>query len=114
MISVKDKSVLFSLLSVEYHETLIEILVWLVGEYPENLVITCGYRPGDSGVHGTMPCRAVDLRSWTFKAPDRVCNYINMVFEYDYKRPEMKVALFHDVGKGLHFHIQVHPNTRRW
>ena len=81
MISIKDKSVLCSLLSAEYSEKLIEILMWLVGEYPEQVVITCGYRPGDSGVHGTKPCRGIDIRSWTFKRPDRVCNYINMVWQ---------------------------------
>ena len=113
VISIKDKSVLYSLLAVEYDETLIDILMWLADEYPERIIITCGYRPGDKGVHGTIPCRGVDLRSRIFKSPDRVVNYINLVWEYDHTRPEKKVALFHDVGKGYHFHIQTHPNTRR-
>jgi len=113
MISVKDKSVLASLLMVEYDETLIDILMWLIDEYPERVVFTCGHRASDKGIHGTIPCRAVDLRSWTFRSPDRAANYINMVWEYDPKRPEMTVALFHDSGEGPHFHIQSHPNTRR-
>ena len=113
MISIKDKSVLFSLMIVEYDEKLIDILSWLIDEYPERIVFTCGYRPGDKGIHGTLPCRAVDLRSWTFSRPERVANYINMVWEYDFKRPDMQVALFHNAGSGLHFHIQCHANTRK-
>jgi len=113
MTSIKDKSVVFSLLSVEYNQKLISVLMWLIDEYPEQVVFTSGYRPGDKGVHGTLPCRAVDIRSWVFKRPDRLCNYINFVWEYDYKRPAMKVAVFHDVGSGPHVHLQVHVNTRR-
>ena len=113
MISIKDKSVLASLLMVEYDEALIDILMWLIDEFPDRIVFTCGYRAGDKGVHGTIPCRAVDLRSWTFRSPDRAANYINMVWEYDHKRPEKKVAVFHDSGSGFHFHVQVCSRTRR-
>jgi len=113
MICIKDKSVLNSLLLVEYDETLVEIISWLAGEYPEAVVFTCGYRHGDKGVHGTIPCRAVDIRSWTFKRPDRVCNYVNFEWEYDSDRPEMKVAIYHDAGSGFHIHLQSHPNTRK-
>ena len=115
MISIKDGSVFISLLQVEYHWQLIDIIVWLAHEYPERIIITCGYRPGDKGVHGTNPCRGIDIRSRIFKRPDRVCNFINMTFEYDPARPDKKVALFHDSGiKGnLHIHLQSHPNTKR-
>jgi len=113
MICIKDKSVLLSLLSIEYDPKLIEILTWLAGKYPEQIIITCGYRAGDKGVHGTIPCRAVDIRSWTFKHPDRVTNYINYEWVYDSERPGKKVAIFHDAGSGLHIHLQVHRNTRK-
>ena len=113
MISIKDRSVLISLLQAEYDETLIDIIAWLAVEYPERIVITCGYRAGDKGVHGTKPCRGIDIRSWTFKHPKRVANYINLEWEYDYKRPHKVVAYVHDSGSGIHFHIQCHSNTRR-
>ena len=113
MISLKDKSVLYSLLEVEYDKTLIDIISWLAGEYPEQVVVTCGYRYGDKGVHGTLPCRGIDIRSWTFKSPDRVANYVNYEWEYDSERPEKSVAVFHDTGSGLHIHLQSHPKTRR-
>ena len=115
MISIKDSSVLISLLHAEYDNILIDIIVWLVGEYPGRIVFTCGYRPGDKGVHGTNPCRGMDIRSRNFKHPDKVANYINYEWIYDPKRPEKKVAIFHDAGKkgNLHIHLQSHPNTRR-
>jgi len=113
MICIKDKSVLNSLFLVEYDKTLVEIISWLAGEYPEAVVITCGYRAGDKGVHGTLPCRGIDIRSWSFKSPDRVANYINYEWEYDPKRPDKKVALYHNVGSGLHIHLQSHLRTRR-
>jgi len=113
VISIKDRSVLFSLLSSEYHETLIGILMWLAGEYPGRIVLTCGYRPGDKGVHGTKPCRGIDIRSRIFKRPDRVANYINMAWQYDPERPNKKVAIFHDAGSGNHIHLQCHANTKR-
>ena len=114
MIRVKDSSVLFSLLRVPYDEMLMSVLIWIDDQYPGMIVITCGYRPGDPKCHGTVPCRAVDLRSWVFKDPELACNYINHVWEYDFKRPHMKVADVHPNrgASGTHIHIQVHPNTR--
>lgn len=111
MIKIKDSSVLYSLLRVPFDETLISVLVWLDDQYPGRVVITSGYRSGNS-IHGTIPCRAVDLRSWIFKDPELRANYINHMWEYDHKRPDKKVCVYHDSGRGLHFHIQVHPNTK--
>ena len=113
MIPIKDSSVLISLLQTEYDSILIDIIVWLSHEFPNRIVITCGYRPGDPGVHGTNPCRGIDIRSWTFKHPAKKVNYINLCWEYDSERPHKRVAIFHDVGLGSHLHIQSHPNTRR-
>ena len=116
MIKVKDSSVLYSLLRVPYDETLISILTWIDNEFPGRIIITCGYRPGDPKCHGTIPCRAVDIRSWIFKKPELRMNYINHVWQYDYKRPTMKVCVYHESKPGAddwHFHLQSHPNTRR-
>jgi len=114
MISIKDKSVLYNIMRVPYDETLIGVIMWLDGQFPDRIIITSGYRPG-SGVHGTTPCRAVDIRSWIFKDPELRANYINHAWEYDYERPNKLVCLYHESKPGAddwHFHIQVHKNTR--
>lgn len=115
MIRLKDSSVLYSLGRVPYDEMLLTILTWIDDQYPGMVVMTCGYRPGDPGVHGTIPCRGTDIRSWVFKNPELVRNYINHMWEYDFKRPDMQVCVYHESKPGAddwHFHIQVHSNTR--
>lgn len=113
MIQVKDEKVLRELLIASYHPILIELLTWFTIRHGGQVVITSAYRPHDDGVHGTIPCRAVDLRSWAFDFPQTVCDYINRTWTYDPERPEMKCAIFHDVGYGKHIHLQVHPRTVR-
>ena len=55
----------------------------------------------------------VDLRSWIYTEPEALAKDINNKWAYDPKRPMMDVCVFHDSGEGEHFHIQVHPNTKR-
>lgn len=112
MIQIKDTGVLTNLMVVRYHPILAEVLMWIHGKY-DNLMITCGYRHNDTGVHGQEPCRAVDLRSTTFKDPKAVEAAINEAWAYDPTRPDMQVAFLHDVGQGIHFHIQVHAKTEK-
>lgn len=109
-IQIKDCDILANLLSVKYHPKLPEVLTWIHEKYKE-IVITCGYRHNDTGVHGQIPCRGIDLRSTTFADPKAVETDINNHWEYDPSRPDMKVALLHDIGRGIHFHIQVHDKT---
>ena len=111
-IKIKDFSVLEQLLVCSYHSKLIEVLQWFCTTY-EKVTFTCGHRSGDVGVHGTLPCRAVDLRSLDYENPKSVEEQTNKVWTYDLTRPDMKVAFLHDVGSGMHFHIQVHDRTRR-
>jgi hypothetical protein len=111
-IGFKNLNVLEKMLTVSWHPTLIALLKWLrVRHHTGQIVITSAFRWQDKGVHGAIPLRAFDLRSWVFKDPKAVCDDINMNWAYDPKRPEKKVATLHDVGKGIHFHIQVHPRT---
>ena len=111
MIRIKNTEVATQLLLHPYDPTLIEIVCWLGEEYPD-ITITCGYenRPG---VHGTIPCRGIDIRSHIFPDPWKVVNHINDNWCYDPLREHKQVALCHTVGRGMHLHIQSHPNTKR-
>ncbi len=75
--------------------------------------ITSLYRINDTGNHGQLPLRAVDLRCRDILFGKPIESYINANWVYDPDRPQMKACLIHDSGGGLHFHIQVHPKTER-
>ena len=89
-----------------------EILIELERRLGE-LVITSLYRINDSGVHGTMPLRGVDLRHKCDYQAQQIESYVNGNYVYDYQRPDMRCCLIHNVGRGKHIHLQVHPNTIR-
>jgi len=112
MIIVKNKKVFLDLLIVAYDPVLISILGYVDKKYGK-AVITCGYRHGDTGVHGTIPCRGMDIRSHVYHNPsaEEICKDINSKWQYDPNRPDKVVALVHDVGSGIHIHLQVYPNT---
>ena len=76
-------------------------------------VITSAYRPGDPGVHGTMPLRAVDMRCRDSSIGQYIVHWLDARYEYDHARPKKLCAVCHDTGKGLHLHLQVHPNSKR-
>lgn len=110
-IVIKDKETLPGVLC-GFDPTLIEIVMFVLEEEGE-LVITCGYRRGDKGVHGTFLCRGIDLRSWMYLKPEWLAHRINQKWIYDPKRPDMVVCKLHKTKTGgMHFHLQVHPNTR--
>ena len=109
MIQVANGEILRNLLRVAFHPMLVSLVLWTGIRVP--LIITSGFRDNDRGVHGTDPCRGLDIRSHHLKDPSALCDEINMKWIYDPKRPHMKCALFHDVGLGAHIHLQVHPNT---
>ena len=71
--------------------------------------ITSLYRIGDTGVHGQLPLRGLDLGCKNIIIGNEVCRYINLNWEYDKDRPEKECAVYHD----SHIHLQSHPNTRR-
>jgi hypothetical protein len=117
MIQIKDIDVFKRLMSVPCDTILLDIIEWVYHEFPGQVFITSGYRPGDPGVHGTIPCRGMDLRSRAFHGdPESIEEYINYKWSYDFERPTKMVCLYHSVdpkGYGLHFHLQSHPNTRQ-
>jgi hypothetical protein len=75
--------------------------------------ITSLYRIGDTGNHGQLPLRAMDLRCRKVSAGAAIEKYVNDTWVYDSNRPDKKCCKIHDTGGGLHFHFQVHPNTER-
>ncbi len=115
-IKIKDIEVLRGLMERSYHPLLIRIILYVANKY--GIIITESYRKQrhKNDVHSTAPVRAIDLREWCypeFKA-QAIKNEINNKWEYDHKRPDMKVAIIHKVEGGTyHFHIQVHHKTRR-
>lgn len=111
MIAIKDHKVLRQILEVPYHPILINLELWVATRYSK-VIFTSGYRAGDTGVHGTIPCRGKDIRSSCYSEPKLVEEDINAHWQYDPVRPEKKCALYHDVGQGAHIHLQVHPRTQ--
>jgi len=116
IIETKNMSIARDLLLYSYDDKLIKILTWIEEKQPWfKMIFTAGFYVGDSGIHGTKPCRAVDLR-----CHDQTIGYyteraINNTWEYDYKRPQKSCALYHTATgkeKDFHLHIQVHTNTR--
>lgn len=113
-IKIKDIEVLRSLMEKPYAFKLVEIIDWIFSTYRFG-VITEGYRkslhPND--LHGVIPVRAIDMRSWCYDNPQDMADNINSFWEYDYERPQRRVAVYHKhLNDARHFHIQVHPNTR--
>lgn len=116
-IKIKDVGVLRGIYENRYDPTLIDIVCYIAENY--GLVITESFRvklhPGD--LHGTDPVRADDLREWAYPKhlAQEIEADINKRWIYDPSRPHMKCAWIHKnrKTKGVHFHIQTHPNTQR-
>ena len=110
-----DPKVVRALMEVTYHPKMIALALWYAWRN-NTPVITSAYRPKkvhdkDSGIHMTIPCRALDWESHNLSNPEKVVEDINNHWEYDPKRPHLKCAIYHDVGLGKHIHTQVHENT---
>ena len=97
-IGFKDMKVLGNMFKVTWHEILISLVKWLFVRYSKDtIIVTCAYEKRDYGsVHSMNPLRGLD---------------INKHWQYDPQRTDMKVCLYHDTGRGKHFHLQVHPRT---
>ena len=111
-IKIRDWKTLKGFMVVPFHSKLIGMAEWVTVRY-SNVVFTSAYRRGDTGVHGTIPCRGLDIRSWIYEDPQSIVDDINAHWRYDpLKRPEMMCAILHNVGQGEHIHLQVHDNTQ--
>lgn len=115
-IVIKDASVLRGLMEKNYAPLLIDVICWVASEY--GFVLTESYREQlhKNDLHGTWPVRANDLRTWCYVEENKakgIEEAINDRWAYDPNRPGMNVAWIHQNrnAQGVHFHIQVHPNT---
>ncbi len=111
MISCKDE--VFSRLALaRYDPVLIDIVEFINQKY-KRVIITSAFRLGDSGVHGTVPGRGMDIRSWIYIFSSRVVKAVNAQWIYDPRRPKKQCAILHKNrgGRGKHIHLQVHRRT---
>jgi len=115
ILEFKNEEIFKNFCLVPMHFKLQNLIIWLASKH--RIVITSAYRrkdvhKNDPRIHRTNPLRAVDIRSWTFKDPEALAEEINSVWQYDLFRPRLMCCVYHDVGLGKHFHLQVHENTR--
>ena len=96
-----------------WHPKLRELVEWLETTTGVEFTATSMYRIGDTGVHGTLPLRAVDLRMHNEKLGRAIEEIINEDWQYNQEEWKLKCCLYHNAGSGMHLHLQVHPNTRR-
>jgi hypothetical protein len=111
ILNFKNERIFKNFTSKPMHPRLTELLLYFFRKHYE-LVVTSYYRPNSAGVHSTIPVRGCDLRSFIFPYPEDLVESANKDWVYDPKRPELKCFIYHDVGKGEHFHLQAHNNTR--
>ena len=88
-----------------------KMVLWIENVSVMEPTITSLYRIGDSGVHGTLPLRGIDLRVRVHAEGEHIEKLVNQNFKYDPKRPGKNCAKLHGEGFNLHLHLQVHPNT---
>ena len=110
-IGFKDVKVLRGMFTKAWHPTLISLFVWLIVRYAK-VILTCVFEDRDyASTHSTDPVRAFDLRSRIYDDPEKIVDDVNKHWTYDPDRPQMKCAIYHDTGRGIHLHFQVHNNT---
>lgn len=121
-VAFKDFKLFLFLARGKLHHRMIEVFHFTADYFlfifHHTPVVTSLFREpveGESGVHGTVPLRAVDL-SVSGLTEAQVSQFeadCNKAWIYDPERPEMRVCIRHDVGRGDHFHLQVHDRTVR-
>jgi len=87
------------------------MVLWLEEYTGFEFTVTSLHRIGDTGVHGTLPIRGIDLRCRNGAVGVLLQDIINENWWYDPDRESLKCALLHGEGYNLHLHLQVHPKT---
>lgn len=107
------KPEMFLLMSSKLMLVMYDLLCFFEDKGIYSHVITSMHRSGDAGVHGTMPCRGVDLscRHIPQDTLDVAVKYINQKYVYDSKRPDKKTMIIHSTltgagDGGVHIHLQ--------
>ena len=95
------------------HYKLREIIPWLEKAIGWELTGTSLFRINDSGPHGTLPLRAVDIRIRDYDVGKAIEALVNKHWLYDYNRPLKPCALLHGKDSNMHLHLQSHPNTTK-
>jgi hypothetical protein len=111
-VAFSEEKYFYNFVTVAHHPNLKKLFLWVCQTFGEP-VVTSAFRENDPGVHGTTPLRGLDIRSAIYSNPQNVEDSINCIWIYDPERPEMKCAMLHDTGGGIHIHLQVHLNTRK-
>ena len=93
--------------------TLRKMCVWIEKQTGWEGTITSLYRIGDSGVHGQLPLRGIDIRVRDKEMGKVIAKLINENWIYDHERWTFRCALLHGEGPNLHLHLQTHPNTKQ-
>lgn len=88
-----------------------KMLDWLEISTGLNFTITSQYRIGDSGVHGVLPLRGIDLRMRNYEIGLSIQELINTHWKYDPQRENLNCCMLHGDGSNLHLHLQTHYNT---
>ena len=92
--------------------TLRHMAVWIEENTGLEFTVTSLYRPGDLGVHGTIPVRGMDLRCRSMLIGTTISELVNTFFKYDEERPHLQCCVLHGNDSNLHLHLQVHTNTK--
>jgi len=103
---------MIDLSQLEFVDQMLRHIMETVEEEFGPRVITSIYRIDDSGVHGTLPVRGIDVRCRNYNVGKAIETWVNTKWEYDLERPWKSVALAHGSGENFHIHFQSHPNTR--
>ena len=90
--------------------TLRDIALAVEAQFQVEFTITSLYRIGDSGVHGTLPLRGIDLGCSDLHLGLLVKDFVNTHWIYDPDR-DKDCALFGDPQHLDHIHLQTHPKT---
>lgn len=100
------------------HSKLQDVVLWAAQNVPyfgsEDLIVTSAYRPGDSGVHGQVKLRGLDLRCRDRWYGFFVETMVNLHWCYDPQRTDLQCCIYHNISPnvdGWHLHFQAHDNT---
>ena len=106
-LAIKDYKVLRALMQHTYHPTLTALAMWCSVRHSK-FMITSAFREDKGSVHGHG--RGLDLRTnwWTESQITQIVKDVNDFWQYDWKRPKMKCAAYHDKS---HIHLKVHDRT---